>query len=76
MIDNYYTLSKQADWFAIGPWSAEAPVPVLLAPILILIAAAGVRAREGRLATVASRAQTSTPAPGLPRPGRPCRCPS
>jgi hypothetical protein len=55
--DNYYTLTKQADWFAIGPWSAEAPVPVLLAPVLILMAAACVRAREGRLAILASRAR-------------------
>jgi hypothetical protein len=57
VIDSYYTLTKQADWFAIGRSSAEAPVAVLLAPILILIAAAGVRAREGRLAIVATRAR-------------------
>jgi hypothetical protein len=57
VIDSYYTLTKQADWLALGRWTVEAPVLLLLAPTLLLIGAAGVRAREGRLAMVAPRAR-------------------
>ncbi|HEU0105084.1 MAG TPA: hypothetical protein VFT38_02875 [Vicinamibacteria bacterium] len=59
VIDNYYTLTKQADWFALGRWSGEAPMLVLLAPVVVLLAAAAVPAAWPRLAAARADARRS-----------------
>jgi hypothetical protein len=36
--DNYYTMIAQADWLGLGPWTAEAPMVLVLAPTVLLLA--------------------------------------
>jgi len=59
VIDNYYTLTKQADWLALGPWSMEVPVALLLLPMVALLAAACVPATWKRLGGVGANARRS-----------------
>jgi hypothetical protein len=35
--DNYYSMIAQADWIGLGPWTAEAPIALVLAPTLFLL---------------------------------------
>jgi hypothetical protein len=51
--DNYYTMIAQADWIGFGPWTAEAPIVLVLAPTVLLVAlscARGPRAARARRA--------------------------
>jgi hypothetical protein len=61
VIDHYYGLTMQADWYRIGPWTGELPVSLVLAPTLLLLAAACVPARLGRLRGASSVARRSLP---------------
>lgn len=40
VIDNYYRLTSQADWFRVGSWQGEAPISLLLAPLAAFLVAA------------------------------------
>jgi hypothetical protein len=57
VIDTYYTLTAQADWFALGPWSGEMPVWPILAPLVFLVAVACVPATSKRLGRLGREAR-------------------
>jgi hypothetical protein len=61
VMDHYYGLTRQADVLVLGPWSGEAPISVLLAPMLALIAAACLPATWKPLAAIAASARRSLP---------------
>ena len=40
VIDSYYAIAAQADWYRLGPWTGELPVLVILLPTLVGLLAA------------------------------------
>lgn len=59
--DNYYLMTAQADWLTLGRWTGEAPIALLLAPTLLLLAAASVPVAWTRLGPLAARARQALP---------------
>lgn len=56
VIDNYYGLSRQADWLAVGPYERELPALVLLLPWILLSGTVGLGRRWPRLGAAGRRA--------------------
>ena len=60
----YYRLTRTADWFTLGKWRVELPMPLLIAPPLLLIAL--VLARRAPRETLLLLASLAIAALGLP----------
>lgn len=58
VIDSYYAIATQADWYRLGPWTGELPITVILLPTLILLLAAGLPASRVALLPLTARART------------------
>src|SRR5206468_12338898 len=59
--DNYYSMIAQADWIGLGPWTAEAPMALVLAPTLLLLGLCCLPRATPRWEAPVSRARRALP---------------